>query len=623
MKLTFEKLKIYNFLSVHEAELELDNLGYVSILGVNNNTKDNAQSNGSGKSSIIESIVWCLTGETVRGTKDIVSNFADDGSYVELSFMVDKDRYKLRRSKDHIVYKTNLKIWVNDEDISGKGIRDSEKILSERLPDLSTELIGSVIILGQGLPQRFSNNTPAARKEILEQLSKSDFMIQELKSKVSGRLTILENKQRELEDTILSHAYASDLYKKQIDEFTEKLSNLKPVDDYKSKYEESLNEKKKAESELDNAKKELEENNQKLSDIDANIMSLIDEIDKTKTSLKEKYDEKISFEESMKTDIRYEITRLENEINKLSNIKDVCPTCGQKIPGVVKPDTTAQEEELKKKREEFERATEVVNNSRNASIEEYQNVVKPKEDLLNNLKNDKQHINDVIKSIVKPKIEAAENHLLFVNNNLSEIEKIIQTYETQKQTYESQITTNQDKIKEEDSKREIVEREKETLMVHIDYVKKMNQALIKDFRGILLQNVITYIDKKAKEYCKDIFDNEEISFALNGNNIEIKYLNKDYENLSGGEKQKIDLIIQFALRNMLCQHLNFDCNILCVDEVFDNLDYFGCQKVIDFISEKLSDISSIFIITHHNDLQIPVDKEIVVVKDESGVSTLQ
>ena len=623
MKLVFEKLKIYNFLSIHEAELELDNLGYVSIRGVNNNLKDIAASNGSGKSSIIESVVWCLTGETVRGTKDIVSNFAADGSYVELYFKVDNDSYKLIRSKDHTVYKTNLKIWVNNEDVSGKGIRDSEKILKERLPDLSAELIGSVIILGQGLPQRFTNNTPSARKEILEQLSKSDFMIQELRSKVSSRLTILENKQRELEDTILSHAYASDLYKKQIDEFTEKLSNLKSVDDYKSKYEENLNEKKEAESELDNAKKELEENNQQLSDIDANIMSLIDEIDNTKTSLKEKYDEKISFEDSLKTDIRHQIMSLENEIDRLANIKDICPTCGQKIPGVIKPDTSALEKELKEKREELDRATEVVNNTRNASIEEYQNIVKPKEESLNNLKNDKQHINDIIKSIVKPKIETAENHLLLVNSKLAEIEKIIQTYETQKQTYESQITTNQDKIKEEDSKREIVEREKETLMVHIDYVKKMNQALIKDFRGILLQNVIIYIDKKSKEYCKDIFDNEEISFALNGNNIEIKYLNKDYENLSGGEKQKIDLIIQFALRDMLCQHLDFHCNLLCVDEVFDNLDYLGCQKVIDFISEKLFDIDSIFIITHHDELQIPTDKEIIVEKDNNGVSMIK
>ena len=45
----------------------------------------------------------------------------------------------------------------------------SSKILQEELPDLTSTLLTSVIIFGQGLPQRFSNNTPSGRKEILEQ----------------------------------------------------------------------------------------------------------------------------------------------------------------------------------------------------------------------------------------------------------------------------------------------------------------------------------------------------------------------------------------------------------------------------------------------------------------------
>ena len=82
-----------------------------------------------------------------------------------------------------------MKIIRNGEDVSGKGIRDSEKLLSEYLPDLTSSFLGSVIILGQGLPQRFSNNTPSGRKDVLEKLSKSDFMIEDLKQKVSDRKT--------------------------------------------------------------------------------------------------------------------------------------------------------------------------------------------------------------------------------------------------------------------------------------------------------------------------------------------------------------------------------------------------------------------------------------------------
>ena len=110
---------------------------------------------------------------------------------------------------------------------------------------------------------------------------------------------------------------------------------------------------------------------------------------------------------------------------------------------------------------------------------------------------------------------------------------------------------------------------------------------------------------------------------LDGNNIFIGYCNKAYEVLSGGEKQKVDLIVQFAIRDMMSQFLNFTSNIIVLDEIFDNLDYIGCQRVLDLISNKLNDLDSIFIITHHeNELDIPVDKTITIIKDINGVSKL-
>ena len=71
------------------------------------------------------------------------------------------------------------------------------------MPDITSQLIGSVIILGQGLPFKFSSNTPSGRKEMLEKLSKSDFMIQDIKLRIDKRLTELNNKIRENEDSTL------------------------------------------------------------------------------------------------------------------------------------------------------------------------------------------------------------------------------------------------------------------------------------------------------------------------------------------------------------------------------------------------------------------------------------
>ena len=95
------------------------------------------------------------------------------------------------------------------------------------------------------------------------------------------------------------------------------------------------------------------------------------------------------------------------------------------------------------------------------------------------------------------------------------------------------------------------------------------------------------------------------------------------EHLSGGAKQRVDLILQFAIRDMMTTYLNFSCNIIALDEIFDALDKVATDKILDLITNKLNDIESIFIISHHADsLQIPMDTEIRVIKNELGISNI-
>ena len=74
---------------------------------------------------------------------------------------------------------------------------------------------------------------------------------------------------------------------------------------------------------------------------------------------------------------------------------------------------------------------------------------------------------------------------------------------------------------------------------------------------------------------------------------------------------------------MLSQYLGFSSNILALDEVFDGLDAPSCQRVVDMIAKRFEDVSSIFIITHHDaELSIPYDKQIIVRKNDNGVSEI-
>ena len=224
MLIKFKKIILNNFISFDNAELDLSDLGYVSIEGRNYCKLDNAYSNGSGKSSIFNGICFALTGETAQGiSKGIENIFSDPNDcWVELHFIVDNNNFIIRRYRTP---KPDMKIWINGEDKSGKGIRESSKLLSEYIPDLTPTLLNSIIILGQGLPSRFTNNTPSQRKEILENLTKSDFMIESIKERLEKRQQELKDSLRSNEDLSLSNRSKLQVYENQLINYNSELDS--------------------------------------------------------------------------------------------------------------------------------------------------------------------------------------------------------------------------------------------------------------------------------------------------------------------------------------------------------------------------------------------------------------
>ena len=156
---------------------------------------------------------------------------------------------------------------------------------------------------------------------------------------------------------------------------------------------------------------------------------------------------------------------------------------------------------------------------------------------------------------------------------------------------------------------------------HKEVLKKIESLIKRDFRGYLLVNIIDYLNKKAKEYCKVVFDTDLINIEINGTAIDISYCGKPMESLSGGEQQRVDLILQFAIRDMLSTYTNYSSNIIVLDEIFDNLDRVSTERILTLVSDTLKDVESIFIISHHADsLNIAYDSELRVVKNKFGIS---
>jgi len=618
--LRFSNVRVHNFFCFSDAELCLKEMGYSIVSGKNNMETDGAVSNGSGKSSIFNAICFALTGETAQGLSNNVENIYTDPNdcWVEVEFTADNDEFVVRRYKTP---RSDMKIYVNGEDRSGKGIKESQQILSNYLPDLTSRLIGSIIILGQGLPYKFTYNAPSSRKTILENLTKSDYMVQTIKDKLDTRKEDLRQRLRLYEDKRVEidtqrKIYSDRLIKlnKELDDYNECSSDC-DVDEQLSEIEDRL---KQYESSLKELNKKKTNFNNKINNILTKKSSLVSKGNDLLNSKLEFVEKDLLKSRSDAIECKSNEKQLEQELKKIESIVGVCPTCGQKIPNVHKIDTTDLKEKLKSAKlitkSILEKETSLTNTKKkiiddhnkemNASLKTYdEDVEAVKEDMMS-VEIDINNIN----KLQQLDIKAAER-LKNVQENYSKV--ISEIYEV-----DSLLTKlYTDKLSVESSIIDVNE--------HLRTVQDLITLAKREFRSALLVNVVAYMDRKAKEYSKDVFGNESLSIIVDDNYIDVLLNNKYYEALSGGEKQKVDIIIQLVLRDLLSNQLNIHSNILVLDEGLDFLDSKGSEAILNLIQNKLSDVESMFIISHHvEELNISYDTKIQVEKGSDGISNI-
>ena len=616
----FKKIIVHNFGSYGHSELELQNRGFCLVSGQNNYLKDNAMSNGSGKSFLWSAICFALTGETINGIKSNLKNInvEDTECYVQLEFLYNKDLFYITRT---VTPKSDLKIFKNDIDLSGKGIRESEKKLQELLPELTKDLIASTIIIGQGMPNKFSSFSPSGRKDLLEKLTKSDFMIDDLKTRIQARQQELTIKVREFEDSLLVNKSQLNNYLDRLDRLKKTIENQQRPD-FDTLIKEQSDKTFALQQNLTASENSLVALEANVEALNSRLLGISDE--KAKVSAEELTAYNASYTElsSKKTKLDADIENLKREIAKLKSITDTCPTCGQHLPNVNKPDTSQLELQL----------NEYVTALANANIE-----------IVNCNNKHKDYVEQINAAFngeiteLNSSIEQAKNELNMQrqihNQAIAMLEEAKNSYNKlvyDKQNWNSFVQKQQNELAELEAEISkltnliaITSLSKEDLDQRIAVVKKMDSLIRRDFRGYLLTNIISYIDNKAKDYCNTVFGTKELSLSLNGNALEITYCGKAFDGLSGGEKQRVDLIIQLAIRDLLTSYLDLSANILVLDEITDFLDKRSCKAVMQLLEKELQTVESVFIISHHaEELEIPIDSEVRVIKNKQGISEL-
>jgi DNA repair exonuclease SbcCD ATPase subunit len=177
------KLEIYNFLSVKEAVVNFDECeNLVRIVGKNYDTKP-AGSNGAGKSTIIEAIMFALFGKTIRKTNDkSLKNYHTRG----------KCRVVLTINGNTVIERVKrapmLTVHVGDENCTQDSIQSTQKYL-EQILNINHNVFLASIVFGQSNNTDFLTATPEEKRAIIQNflsvgdLFKNRSTIKSLKSK--------------------------------------------------------------------------------------------------------------------------------------------------------------------------------------------------------------------------------------------------------------------------------------------------------------------------------------------------------------------------------------------------------------------------------------------------------
>ena len=616
----FKKIILHNFGSYGHAELDLQNRGFCLVSGQNEYMKDNSASNGAGKSQCFSAISYAITGETISGIRSNLKNINIDepDCWVQLDFSYNRDSFSLIRTA---APKSDLKIFKNNVDLSGKGIRESEKKLAELLPDLTKDLIASTVIIGQGGVNRFSSFSPSGRKELLEKLTKSDFMVEDLKNRIQIRQQELSVKLRELEDSLLANNTQLNSHLSALNRLKNELST-RGTPDFDGMLAKALVDINQAKHEIQAREGALTEAEAKAEEAQQKLLSVSTE--KSKISNEELTAYSASHQKLQSEKVRLDVTAgaLEKEIKQLKSIKDICPTCGQHLPNVNKPSTAAQEQQLSELREQLKSLEQDIarcNTQHQTYVSQINAAFNEEMSELNRAVHEAKQSAATIKNA----LSVYTNTLEIANNTYNKVSYEKQNWDKYVASQQAEIARLEAEVAKLTNIIAITSISKDDFTNRLSIIRKMDQLTRRDFRGYLLANIIDYIDNRAKEYCSTVFGTRELALSLNGNALDITYCNKMFDSLSGGEKQRVDLILQLAIRDLLISYLDLSANILVLDEITDFLDKKSCQAVMNLLEKELKTVESVFIISHRtSDLEIPIDSEVRIIKNANGISEL-
>ena len=645
MNIKFKSIDIYGFRSLNKVSVSLDNQGIVIVKGINE-YEDKATSNGSGKSSIFEALIYAIFEETSSGEKDVENRILKDGYSIDLKFDIDNDHYRIFRQckKD----KSTVSFYKNEEDISARNKTDTNKLIQNTL-NINKNIFLDSIFLSQNAVTNLASLSPTARKERLEILTNTDQIIEEFKEKIKERQNQYEancvdcrsnidknnGKKESLNNQIQQLQYKIEEQKQEI-ERKKQLGDIKDIEQQIDKLNENIRNNEESISaveesiiNIDNSIKEfnnkIEEYNNQYNELQTKILQKQSDISSLQFDLTK--------QDSEKQHIQQDIERIKQEIEKIKN-SDTCPTCGRKYDNINEEhinqliqeknnlikDNTIKIQEIEKVKDEINSKLYLENNvyeglhlsaneinSYITPIKEQIQIKEAEKTTTNMLKIQKNNEINEYRQKINNLQNIKEELLKVENNNIKEYEDLITQYNNDTKILDKEINKLNEEYNKNDS--------------YVQVIKNILQLITKEFRTYLLKNSIAYLNKHLQEYSMQLFSNEKdvIKIEESDTKLNIYLGNATYESLSGGEKTRVNIALLLAQKSLANVIGNMTCNLIILDEILGYCDSEAESNVINLITNELDSLETIYMISH-KEIPIGYDNILTIVKDKNGLS---
>ena len=561
--INFNTIKIKNFLSIGNEEVEIDFKNGLNIItGINKDKQD--RRNGVGKSTIADAIHFAIFGETIRElSKDFIVNAINKkNTVVQLNFSVNENnevkQYKVVRK----LKPTKCYLFVDDVDLTESTIPNTNKKI-KNIVSGSPEVFQNCVIMSLNTTLPFMAQRRVEKRKFIEGILNLEIFSE-----------MLNRARSEYNDVQKKYEHAH----KDYDHSNNILTLLK--EQKENIVKSVIEQKEKILNRVSVIEKEIEENKNKIEPIDREL------VERTKEKIIQ-INEKLEDISSKISDVKTNITRHDTEISfyqkQIDNIgteKDVCPTCLHEITSNDREHIHLEKEKLNK---------DILN--RTEDIESLKKQVKS----LKNLKKDNLDVKDKINvyisnvkntannnKLAKSYIKNLSNDLDSNNNNLNTLKEKETSVEVQ--DLESKIKNKLIEVEELEKNTNDIHNDLEVLSV-VKYI--LSEEGVKSF---IVKKILDVLNNRLAYYLQKMDANCLWSF---NELFEEKIINEkgedcSYFNFSGAERKNIDLAILFTFMDMRRLQGEVAYNIVIFDELLDSsLDEKGVELVLSLLNERV------------------------------------